>query len=125
MGVNWPRKAVRSPTSSSHESEPEQAEGVRGTESHDGCEGDEEAESEYESSEEEEEPIEDVRSDYSPPDSGEGAAERREVSYWIGELADAQPRDISSFGKAASTSRSGRESAVGVNVDPVSWLGCI
>lgn len=79
MGVNWPRKAVRSPTSSSTGSDLDKAQGAQGTQVFVGV-GGEEAESEYESSEEEEEPIEDVGSDYAPSDSGEGRSECREVS---------------------------------------------
>lgn len=81
MGVNWPRKAVRSPGAASAETGRGPASVVKnaGSAGSDG-EGEEDASSEYETSEEEEEPIEDVGSDYAPSDGEAGVSKSGEVS---------------------------------------------
>lgn len=76
MGVNWPRKAVRSPGAdpdpSSSDADVEEAEKP--------AEGEDEAESQDETSEEEEEQIENVESDYAPSNEDEDGAKRKVVS---------------------------------------------
>lgn len=76
MGVNWPRKAVRSPEADPDPSTPD----ANVEEAEKPAEGEEEAESQDESSEEEEEQIEDIGSDYAPSVADDDGAKGKVVS---------------------------------------------